>query len=265
MAISFPPTYDPIDDSDMLAPLANAPALAKALANSNSAWKNYVPSPLTVCYTDTALTTAARVFRVPVTPSADVLTYDVLHELLTGTGTTSITITIEIQIGGLGWSTIYGPTATAAAASSWVQISTPITIGVLTADELRITYSRGTDPTTPMSMTLIPTPADVSARQNSGFWPYDEAFTAIAGVPVNTEIVNRPTRNIVALLNDRRQCLLTFCQESTTPLYDLDGTTAAATQWTLVAYGMVSVPYAPQVISAKVAVIASVDGGATTG
>jgi hypothetical protein len=265
MAISFPPTYDPIADSDMLAPLANAPALAKALANSNSAWKNYVPSPLTVCYTDTALTTAARVFRVPVTPSADVLTYDVLHELLTGTGTTSITITIEIQIGGLGWSTIYGPTATAAAASSWVQISTPITIGVLTADELRITYSRGTDPTTPMSMTLIPTPADVSARQDSGFWPYDAAFTAIAGVPVNTEIVNRPTRNIVALLNDRRQCLLTFCQESTTPLYDLDGTTAAATQWTLVAYGMVSVPYAPQVISAKVAVIASVDGGATTG
>jgi hypothetical protein len=84
----------------MLAPLANAPALAKALANSNSAWKNYVPSPLTVCYTDTALTTAARVFRVPVTPSADALTYDVLHELLTGTGTTAITITIEIQIGG---------------------------------------------------------------------------------------------------------------------------------------------------------------------
>ena len=29
MAISFPPTYDPIADSDMLAPLANAPALAK--------------------------------------------------------------------------------------------------------------------------------------------------------------------------------------------------------------------------------------------
>ena len=122
MAISFPPTYDPIDDSDMLAPLANAPALAKALANSNAAWKEYVPSPLTVCYTDTALATTARVFRMPITPSADAKVAHVLHELLTGTGTTAITITIEIQIAAGGWTGIYGPTATAAAASSWVQI-----------------------------------------------------------------------------------------------------------------------------------------------
>lgn len=265
MAISFPPSYDPIDDADMLAPPANAPALNKALANSNVAWKQYVPSPLTVCYTDTALTTAARVFRVPVTPSADALTYNVLHELLTGTGTTAITITIERQIAGGGWTGIYGPTATAAAASSWVQISTPITINVTTADELRITYSRGTDPTTPMSMTLIPTPADVSARQTSGFWPYDEAFTAIGGVPINTEIVNRPTRNVRAVINDRRQCLLTFCQEATDPLYDLDSTVAVAGQWSLVAYGVASVPYAPQVIEVGVAIIASVDGGATAG
>jgi hypothetical protein len=271
VAVTYPAAYDPIDDSDMLAPLANAPALAKALANSNAAWKEYVPSPLTVCYTDTALTTAARVFRMPITPSADAkvapddgMTYDIIHEVLTGTGTTAITITVEEQSAGGGWSGIYGPTATAAAATSWVQVTTNVVIAA-TTDELRFTYSRGTDPTTPMSATVIPAPEAPTVRQTSGFWPYDEAFTAIAGVPVNTEIVNRPTRNIVALLNDRRQCLLSFCQESTTPLYDLDGTTAAATQWTLVAYGMVSVPYAPQVISAKVAVIASVDGGATTG
>jgi hypothetical protein len=189
VAVTYPAAYDPIDDSDMLAPLANAPALAKALANSNAAWKEYVPSPLTVCYTDTALTTAARVFRMPITPSADAkvapddgMTYDIIHEVLTGTGTTAITITVEEQSAGGGWSGIYGPTATAAAATSWVQVTTNVVIAA-TTDELRFTYSRGTDPTTPMSATVIPAPEAPTVRQTSGFWPYDEAFTAIAGVP----------------------------------------------------------------------------------
>jgi len=268
MAISYPGSYAITSTAELVLPAIAAAPLSVAMQNANAAYEIHRPSPLTVVYTATPALTRTASFRLPVTPSADGITYGCAHTVRTGTGATAVTITIEEQSGGGGWAVIYGPTAHAAAASSTVDIfhTAPITAGI---DELRITYARGTDPATYDSVTLIPNTTGPTTRQASGFWPYDSGLLGAAGAPINTEMVNRPLRNARAIVNDRAQCVLSFAQEDDgTPAnvrHDLTASTSTpADQYQTFGVVTAALPFAETFTTLNLSVIATVDGGANS-
>ena len=269
MAVTYPSAYTITPTAGLVLPPIASQPLATAMANGNAAFELHNPSPLTVVYTAAPALTRAASFRLPITPSADGISYDFRHTVRTGTGTTAVTITIEQQSGGGGYSTIYGPTATAAGASSTVDITTAATI-TAGVDEVRITYDRGSDPCTYDSVSVLPNATGPTSIQSSGFWPYEPGLLTATGAPINTELMNRPLRNARAVVNDRAQCVLSFAQEDNgTPAnvrYDLTATTTAPPGVAQV-FGVVTaaMPFAPKRVSVTVSVIATVDGGSSAG
>ena len=81
-------------------------------------------------------------------------------------------------------------------------------------------------------------------------------------------MVNRPLRNARAVVNDRKQCVLTFAQEDNgTPAnvrYDLTAGSAPADKPQTFGIVTAAVPFAERFITVSVSVIATVDGGATS-
>jgi hypothetical protein len=268
MAVTYPAAYTITKTAAMvLPPIASAP-LSVAMLNSNAAFRIHKPAAQTTVYTGDPGITRAASYRLPIKPSADGISYDFKHVVITGTGTTAVTITVEEQAAGGGWATIYGPTASAAGASTTVEIShaAAITAGI---DELRITYDRGADPATYISVAVFPGAGSPTTIQSSGFWPYDDGLLTATGAPINTEMVNRPLRNARAVVNDRSQCVLSFAQEDNgTPAnvrYDMTAGSAPADEPQMFGVVTACVPFWPRFVDISVSVIATVDGGATTG
>ena len=268
MTITYPSAYSITPLGALISPEMDAAPVSTAMANANAAYQLHTPSIATHVYTaDPDLTRQAR-FRVPLKPSADDLSYTFRHIVRTGTGTTSVTITIEEQTSGGGWSTIYGPTATAVSASSVEDITTTATIDPLT-DEVRITYDRSTDPTTYDSVTIYPAANSPSARTDAGFWPYDDGLLTASGAPINTELVNRPVRNVRAVLGDRAQCVLSFAQEDESTSganvrWDLTDSSTPGGEWQTFGIVTASTPFWPDGREITVAALCSVDGGTTS-
>lgn len=256
MTITYPSSYPVVSDADLLLPAADAYPLQTAMLLANAAYQLHRPSPAPVVWTVGAAANRSWKFRLPILPSSDALSYTLRHVVRCGAGVTAVTVKVEWQSAGGGWTTIYGPTSTGSlTASAANTIDTSATIPAA-ADELRITYSpTGAAGTIlPDSCCPIPAGGSPSARTSAGFWPFDDGLLGASGAPINTELVNRPTRNAVAIVTDRAQALLTYAQE-TTPLYD--GTTIDHVPddgWALVASGVAQIPYAigDQTIVARV-------------
>ena len=266
MAVVYPAAYVITKTAALVLPPMASDPLSTAMLNSNAAFRIHKPNLQTTVYTcDPGITRAAS-YRLPVEPSADGISYDFRHVVITGTGTTAVTVTVEEQSAGGGWGVIYGPTAHAAGASTTVEIThaAAITAGM---DELRVTYDRGADPATYISVTVLPGAGSPTVIQASGFWPYDDGLLTAAGAPVNTEMVNRPLRNARAVVNDRSQCVLSFAQEDNgapaNVRYDMTAGNAPADQPQLFGVVNACTPFWPRFVDIAVSVIATVDGGAT--
>lgn len=265
MAVTYPTAYVITPTHGLVLPAADAEPLARALRNGNCMFQQWRPPIASAVYTTDPLTARAASYRIPVSVSPDGLTYTARHYVRTGAGAGAVTITIEQQTAGGGWSTIYGPTAHAAGATTVVQIDTSI-VPSAGIDELRVTYSR-VDPYTPDSVTIFPSGSNAPVvRQASGFWPYDDGLLSATGAPINTELVNRTLRNARAVAGSRAQALLSWVQESdaANTRYDLSAAMQPDDTWITVAHGVASVPYAPQELEVTVSTIASVTGGTTT-
>jgi hypothetical protein len=267
MAVTYPSAYAITSTAEFILPPIDDSPITTAMLNGNAAFELHRPSPLTTVYTVNTGLTRASSFRLPISVSADGISYNFRHIVRTGTGTTAITITVEEQSGGGGWTTKYGPTATAAGASTVVDVShaATLTAGI---DEIRITYSRGADPYTPDSLTVRPGATGPSTIQTSGFWPYDDGLLTATGAPINTELMNRPLRNARAIYNDRDQCVLSFAQEDNgTPAnvrYDLTAGSAPADEPQLFGVVTAAVPFWPKSRTVNISVLATVDGGTST-
>ena len=268
MTVTYPSAYVVTKTGGLVLPPMTASPLSTALLNANACYALHAPALLSVVYTVDPGITRASSFRLPIRPSADSLDYTFRHMIRAGTGTTGITVTIEERNGGGAWSTIYGPTVTAAGASAVVDVNVAATISAAT-DEIRVSYSRGPDPYTPDSLTVYPRPGSPSTRQASGFWPYDDGLLTAAGAPINTELLNRPLRSVRAVLNDRAQVVLSFAQEDDgTPAnvrHDLTAGSAPADEWQTIGVVACAMPFAPRRTTITARAIASVDGGATAG
>lgn len=260
MTVTYPSTYTITADGALVLPLADAAPLSTANANANCHYQQHRPPLRSVVYCSEQATSS--VFRLAMEPSADGLVYRFRHYVRTDATATDVTIEVESQAAGGGWSTIYGPTAHAAGASSTVAIDHDVTIPA-TDDELRVTYTRGADLCQPDSLVIYPTPTSPTTRRTSGFWPYDDGLLTATGAPLNTEFVNRPWRNTAAVVADRVQCLFGFVQPEGAAQYDLTGTTTADGGWVLLGQCIAQVPYAPSTITVTVATIASVSAGVT--
>jgi len=264
MAVTYPSTYTVTPAAAMVLPPSDAAPVSTAMLNAAAGYQQHTPPLVLAVYTVDPLVTRQTSFRVPIAPSDDGLVYRVRSYVRTGTGTTAISWSVEWQTAGGGWTSIASGT-TSAGASTVVEISTTATIPAA-ADELRLRYSRGTDPYTPDSVTVYPDSSNApSARTASGFWPYDDGLLTAAGAPINTELLHRPLRNARAIVTDRQQCLLSWVQEDDTAnaRYSVAGGSAVDGSWVLLAHGVASVPYAAGNITATVEAIASVGGGAT--
>ena len=266
MTVTYPPAYVVTTDGQLVMPVADKDPLHTALRLSNTHYRQHRPSPATYVFTTEALVSRQTRYRLPVLPEAGGQTYNVHHYWITGAGVDAITITIEEQTGGGGWSTVYGPTATAAltaSASNTATTAATLSDGI---DEIRVTYTRAGSATyTPISLSVIPTPGSPTTRTGSSFWPYDDGLLAANGAPINTELVNRALKNVRTITAARQQCLFTFAQEDgTSAVYDMGDSLALDDYFTPIATGIFNVPFAPQSITVQCSVIASVDVGTTT-
>ena len=263
MTVTYPPAYVVTTDGQLVMPVANKEPLHTALRLSNTHYRQHRPSPATYVFTTEALVARQTRYRLPVLPELNGV-YDVHHYWITGPGTDAITITIEEQSAGGGWSTIYGPTATAALTASASNTATTA-VTVTTADEIRVTYTRAGSATyTPISLSVIPTPGSPTTRSGY-FWPYDDGLLAANGAPINTELVNRALKNVRAVTTARQQCLFTFAQEDgASAVYDMGDSLALDDYRTIIALGHINVPFAATNITVQCSVIASVDVGTTS-
>jgi hypothetical protein len=266
MTVTYPSAYVITPGAALVLPPADASPLSTGLSNGNAAYVLHAPQVTGAIYTVNTALTRQSSFRLPVTPSADGLTYRFRHYVRTGTGTTAITWSVEEQSSGGGWSSVASGTE-AAAASSVIEISHTGTINA-TSDELRIRYSRGGDPYTPDSVTVYPDGTDnPSARTACGFWPYDDALFASSGAPINTEFVNRPVRNARAVVADRAQQLLSFAQEDDSTVanvrFDLTSANVGPGDWIDIGHGYAATPYMAQGATVGIYAIASVSAGST--
>jgi hypothetical protein len=263
MTVTYPPTYVVTTDGQLIMPVADKDPLHTALRLSNTHYRQHCPSPATYVFTTEALVARQTRYRLPVLLELNGV-YNVHHYWIAGPGTDAITITIEEQSAGGGWSTIYGPTATAALTASASNTATTA-VTVTTADEIRVTYTRAGSATyTPISLSVIPTPGSPTTRSGY-FWPYDDGLLAANGAPINTELVNRALKNVRAVTTARQQCLFTFAQEDgASAVYDMGDSTALDDYFTPIATGIFNVPFAATNITVQCSVIASVDVGTTT-
>jgi len=240
MTITTPSAPVVVSEADLFLPAADADPLQTILENANHAWAHYTPPLLVAVYTVESGIARNAVFQVPIVPSADGLTYRFEHHALTGTGSGNLGVTVEEY--DSGWNSIHTTTTITAAASSWVEYRHTATISA-TSTKLRITYSRAaSDPYTPHSVTVYPEPGAASTgTQSSGFEAFDGGLLSATGAPITTEHVNRPVKNMHALMRDRRQCVAAFVQEdASTPgnvLHDVGNASHASAADVRVLYG----------------------------
>ena len=229
MAVTPPAALVITPASSLILPPVDADPLDDALLNTNWLYLQHKPALVSVC----PITVSGRgtnVFWIPIVPSADALQYAFLHRFLPGAawpggGTVTIQVEWAATLAG-AWTSIYGPTATAAmVASTWVGTLHVATIPAA-ARILRVTYSVWAADGRVSHILAWPS-ADSAAvpfvapwgQTASGFRVYDDALLyagGAAGQPVNTEMLDRCRRNSAKVLRDRWQMAFSLVQDDTT-------------------------------------------------
>lgn len=245
-------------------PEADEDPMLRIARNVNGFYEAHAPNLLVACYTCEAdIAGRSAVFRIPILPSADGLTYDFDHWVYTALAGGDLTVLVE-EWTGAAWATIRSSTfASAAAATNTVAHSDVISAA---ATMLRITISRASgDAFTPESIHVRPgTNSPVTGTYGSGFVPYEDTMLRTAGAGLNTEHLNRPVQNAMAILTDRKQCVFTFVQEDnlTNCLYKWSDGSQPDGWEVYVGEATASIPWQDDP-DLTVLVIATVDAGAT--
>lgn len=262
--------------AQLLAPSMLTEPLATMLANSNSLYRVHQPPLVSFCPM-VAPDVSPTGFVVGCRPSLDGIRYKFRHQILPNVNGF---VTIEVESGhGDGpttWTSIYGPTAVATTAGTWLDHGH---YGVIAAGEDRLRFSY----TAPSGIYFVshvlaqpdPDPAVVPlvapwGQQASDFWPADDALLLLAGGPVHTEMLNRCLRNSVAVLRDRYHALGSVVQQDSRyapPRFVAPFGTEAVGAWALVGKGRAFLPYqsgAPDLRpTLRVDCLAAVTAGAT--
>lgn len=215
--ITTPTDLSVTPEGGFLLPPVEVDPLRAALRNANHLWENYTPPAVSFIPLDGPLSRSTTHYVVPVVPSADSISYYVLHILHPET-TGTVDIAIDENTGldpSTGWTTIYGPTTTGSlAGDEWTTAVTLATISAA-ARMLRITYSgmSGTGDLLVSHVLAVPAPGAPSAGlQPSGFAPFDEDLLSATNGPVATEMLDRAQANAFALLQDRVQVVASLVQ-----------------------------------------------------
>lgn len=267
MAITVPSELEVIKTSALLSAAADAEPLQSIVENTHHMWC-YGPAHLVAVYTcEAKITFRSAVFQIPVVPSAAGITYTFQHYVRTGTGTSNLSITVDEWVAG-AWNTLESATAIAAAANTVVGYSHTDTLAA-ESTKIRITISRATglDEFTPDSITVYPTETSIATGvQSTGFAPLDDGLISAVGAPIHTEFFNRAIYNAQVVLQDRKQCVMSFVQEdgsASAPLYEPSAASMGAGVWVRFGLAVASLPYQVDP-SIDVYALASVNAGTDT-
>ena len=251
MAIAATPaTLDVLPEQGYILRAADAAPLSDIMANMHHIWAYYSP-PLVACvYTCEALSARQYRFEIPIIPSVDGLTYTFRHIVTTGPGAVALAIKVE-EYSAAAWNTLESAAPAAGASTSVSYTHNDVIPATSTA--LRVTIDRGAGTCTPQSLLVYRAPVAVATGiKASGFIPYDPGLLGAVGAPINTELLNRPWRSAMALLRDRRQCVLSFVQDDYTDpgggaglnvLYPLTTSVQEDDEWIRIGYAVATIPW----------------------
>jgi hypothetical protein len=216
MTITTPSTFEVVTQQALATAALTKEPLHTIARRLNYLWRRHRPAHVAVSPT-TETMTRDTIVEVGVDPSVDGLLYAFTHRariLTTGT----MAITVEAW-DGASWATIYGPSSTATTGSTWFEHAHSTTIAAGTR-RLRVTYAHGTDTYWVSDLHAVPAPTTTpSTPQTSGFAAYDDGQLAATGAPIHAELLNRCKASAVAVLQDRKHCVLSFAQDRTTPRF----------------------------------------------
>jgi len=265
MTITTPASPRLTAPSAFILPKAASQPLQSALENTNHLYKYMAPALHAIVYTTSAGLSRTAAFAFPTTPSVDGLSYDFRHLIRTGSGTANLTVKVEAHDGS-SWSTLENNTAITSTADSVITYNHTETVAS-NIRQFRISYGRAASGAYyPESVLISPnTSGSVGAgATDAGFYPFDDGILAGAGGPITTEHVERCRANSIAILRDRKQCVLSFVQEGPTGSAMLDIADGAhpAGYWNLIGVAAATFPFQKNP-TITIKAIASVDAGAT--
>ena len=264
MTITVPANLTITKAAALIGAQAGQSPLLEVLTNAQHLYGSG-PAHVVAVYTcEAKITGRNAVFEIPILPSVDGIAYRFVHHVRTGNGTSNVMIQVDEWTGG-AWNTL--ETASGAAGANTVFSHEHTDTIDANATKLRITMARatGADQFTPDSLTVYPLVASLTAGQKtSGVVPFDDGLLTATGAPIHTEHFNRAVRNALKILEDRKQCALSFVQENNATYVAREVSTAGRGAGVFVRIGRArfSCPYQvdPQI---TIFAIASVSAGST--
>ena len=224
MGVNIPASFELVKDSDLIGRIAAGREPLETIADQGNYLYAHHRPPIAAFSPHDRGTSYSLSYIVPITPSADGLTYDLhfaVHAVIAGTYT--ITVSTSQTHGGT-YANIYNANRTPAAAQEWftldaqaipaadrflrVQLSS---INTANAVQLQWFAARPSAARDPADATAQAIPAGV---QPSGFCRVDGSLLAAAGAPVHVELLNRCRDNALAVIQDRRQAVAAFVTEA---------------------------------------------------
>ena len=229
MTITTATNYDVINAETFVQPLADENPLKTILENSNWLYMNHSPPLLSCVYTIKETDPrASQQFTVGTDPSADGLHYEFRHIIYTAAaGGSSVTVLVEAYYSS-AWNSVYTQATSGVAGDNILVTNSAVLPAAATA--LRITFSTSGTDYRPLSTHIRPKPTSLAAGiKPSGFNPFDDGLLTATKAPLTTEHINRVKANAVAVVKDRKQCVLSFVQHNTlaSALHDGEGHTVS--------------------------------------
>ena len=228
MAVTIPDYPVIIQPQQLVQPPMTDTVVAAALTNTNHLWRGWTPPLIDCCPSQS--TTAGGVTQRFVTP-LPTRTVALVHRLnaVVVTSTTA-TVTLDVQY-TTSWVSIGG--------SSWTSIGTDsgsingrgelsVTGSIPTnAVALRWVFTSSTGTYTTHHLLALPEDDSIDGGDptQGGFVAYDDGLLESGDQPpINTEMLNRVTRNLYALRTTRPQAALSYVQPESN-VYGQDPTT----------------------------------------
>lgn len=223
MTIAIPTTLDVLQPYELVkTPMSTRPVVA-ALDNCNHLWRYFTPPVIDVCPSQSFTSSGINQRYVVLSPDAALNSPNAIeHEftaLVNTSASATVTLLVEyattwVSFAGTTWTTLGSDSDTISGLGALSCVAA--VPGGVRAFRYSFTCSTG-DYTVHH---LLATPADdtiTTTGKQAGFVAYDDGLLESGDQPpVNTEMVNRVTRNCNAL-RQRRQAALSYCQpESST-------------------------------------------------
>ncbi len=269
MAITTPSDIIISSASQLWLPSMAQEPLKTALENANYLMRWHQPPLASVCFTAENALTRSSIYIVPVMPSADALRYSLEHRLVCTNASQSVTVTVDETAtyagAGTSWSNIYSQAVTTSSTAGGLTTHTKSNQPIAaTTTALRVTYTAPAAGSRNDHHVLVyPSPSAPSAGiQPSGAVPFDDGLITHGDeAAIHTEWINRCKTTAVAILTDRKQNALSFCQDETNQLHQWN---SKGTDFYPLPPGRVWFPNQGPTVTLDLRVLGKVDGGANT-